>query len=75
LAYEIVEKTLSDLGISYTADDIHHAIETIKPLKHRMQICKKSDSITWYDDGKSTSAQSLSAALQSFHQPLVVICG
>lgn len=56
-------------------EDIIDAIWTIKPLKHRMQPIKTTGGITRYDDGKSTSAQSLGAALQSFDQPIIVICG
>ena len=53
---------------------IYKAISTIKPLKHRMQPIKEFNGVTWYDDGKSTSAQSLGAALSSFDKPIVVIC-
>ncbi len=40
-----------------------------------MQRLKTIEDITWYDDGKSTSAQSLGAALHSFAEPIIVICG
>lgn len=56
-------------------DEIRKAISTIKPLKHRMQPIKEINWITWYDDGKSTSAQSLWAALSSFDKPIITICG
>lgn len=39
-----------------------------------MQPIKTIDGITRYDDGKSTSAQSLGAALSSFDQPIIAIC-
>ena len=38
---------------------IYSAINTIKPLKHRMQPVKTIQDIIRYDDGKSTSSQSL----------------
>lgn len=53
---------------------IKDAIDTIKPLKHRMQPIKTIAWITWYDDGKSTSAQALWAALSSFNKPIITIC-
>ncbi len=56
-------------------NEIKKAISTIKPLKHRMQPIKEINWVTWYDDGKSTSAQSLWAALSSFDKPIIVICG
>jgi UDP-N-acetylmuramoylalanine-D-glutamate ligase len=40
-----------------------------------MQPIKTIAGITWYDDGKSTSSQSLGAALSSFEQPIIAICG
>lgn len=61
--------------IPMSEQQVQDAIATIKPLKHRMQPVKTTEGITRYDDGKSTSAQSLGAALQSFHEPLITICG
>lgn len=58
-----------------SGEDIKKAISTIKPLKHRMQPIKEINGVTWYDDGKSTSAQSLGAALSSFDKPIIAICG
>lgn len=62
-------------NISMSEQQVQDAIATIKPLKHRMQPVKTTEGVTRYDDGKSTSAQSLGAALQSFHEPLITICG
>lgn len=75
VAYQAVMALCDQAWLSVAPEALHTAIAQIKPLKHRMQPIKTIDNITRYDDGKSTSAQSLGAALQSFQQPMIVICG
>ncbi len=75
VAFQTITALCEQQYIELAPQSLHDAIGTIKPLKHRMQPVKTLDSITRYDDGKSTSAQSLGAALQSFHEPIIAICG
>lgn len=76
LTQEVIKKFLEKIAIDTVNDStITAAIWTIKPLKHRMQPIKTINWITRYDDGKSTSAQSLWAALSSFDKPIITICG
>lgn len=56
-------------------EQIQNALQTIYPLEHRLQPIKTTEGVTWYDDGKSTSAQSLGAALEAFAEPIIAICG
>ena len=55
--------------------DILSLLHDIHPLEHRLQDIKTIDDIHIIDDGISTSAQSLSVALLSFDQPVVLIAG
>ncbi|HMT27408.1 MAG TPA: UDP-N-acetylmuramoyl-L-alanine--D-glutamate ligase [Candidatus Absconditabacterales bacterium] len=48
---------------------------TIWPLPHRTQLIKTLDEIKFYDDSKSTSSHSLSAALEGFSEKIVLIAG
>lgn len=47
----------------------------IRPLPHRTQFIKTLDGIAIYDDSKSTSSHSLSAALEWFEQKIVLVAG
>jgi UDP-N-acetylmuramoylalanine--D-glutamate ligase len=75
LVYQVIKENISLLApdSTCTENDIQQAIGNVYPLKHRMQPVKTIDNIVRYDDGKSTSAQSLGAALESFHEPIVLI--
>jgi len=64
LAFSTVYAFCSLHHIAVTDNAIHQAIGMVLPLKHRMQPITTIDGITRYDDGKSTSAQSLGAALE-----------
>lgn len=75
LAFSTVYAFCTQHHIAVTDNAIHQAIGTVLPLKHRMQPVTTIDGITRYDDGKSTSAQSLGAALEWFTSPCVVMVG
>jgi UDP-N-acetylmuramoylalanine--D-glutamate ligase len=59
LAEVTVQKFCEMHDLIVTPDAIQQAIKTVLPLKHRMQPCQTIQGVTRYDDGKSTSAQSL----------------
>lgn len=73
LAFQAVRAFCDEFDIIATDDHIHHAISTVTPLKHRMQPYKTIQGITRYDDGKSTSAQSLGAGLAWFSEKVIVM--
>lgn len=77
LAFHVIQRACNEILwekiISW--ETIQWALENIYPLEHRLQPVKTIQNITWYDDGKSTSAQSLHAALESFNEPIIAICG
>lgn len=77
LAFQVILRTCNEIlwvG-TVSSDKINAALESTYPLEHRLQPVKTIQEITWYDDGKSTSAQSLGAALESFNEPIIAICG
>lgn len=75
VATQLVAKYLTDHDLEEKIYNIPQVLTTIKPLEHRMDPVKELNGITIYDDGKSTSSHSLSAALTSFDDPIVAICG
>jgi len=48
-------------------------ISGVEPLPHRLGLLREIDNIKIYDDGICTSSHSLSAALSSFEQKVVLI--
>lgn len=50
-------------------------LQNIDWLSHRIEFLKNIWWVDFYDDGKSTSSQSLRAALESFKKPIILIAG
>lgn len=77
LALQVVQKSCDEIlwNNIMRVEQIQNALQTIYPLEHRLQPIKTTEGVTWYDDGKSTSAQSLGAALEAFAEPIIAICG
>lgn len=50
-------------------------MKDIQPLEHRINLVKQIGKLRIYDDGKSTTVNSLKAALNSFDSDLVLIAG
>ena len=50
-------------------------LKSINGLPHRIEFFKEIGGVRFYDDSKSTSAQSLKAALGSFEKPVILIAG
>lgn len=51
------------------------ALKTIQPLDHRLKLLRKLGDVNIYDDGICTSSHSLSAALESFEDKVVLVAG
>jgi UDP-N-acetylmuramoylalanine--D-glutamate ligase len=61
----------------YVKDEwkIQEIIQEIPPLDHRLRLLKIIGDIKIYDDGICTSSQALHAALTSFDEKVLLICG
>lgn len=59
-----------------TVQQINTAIRNFKSLPHRLELVKKTQGITYYNDSLATTPQATIAALNSFNQqPIVLIAG
>lgn len=65
----ILNKNWLDISI----DELIELSKEVVPLDHRIQLVKETQGIKIYDDGKSTSANSLNAALNSFDEKVILI--
>jgi len=64
------------LRLGVTAKTLSSALPLIPPLPHRLQQISQKDGRIWIDDSKSTTAQSLYAALRAFSpQKIHLIAG
>lgn len=54
---------------------IAQAAHTFQGLPHRLELIGERDGVRWYDDSASTNPEPAIAAIQSFHEPLILIAG
>lgn len=64
---------LSNKWYEFSMDELLTLSKEINPLDHRIQLVREVNWIKIYDDGKSTSANSLNAALNSFEEKVILI--
>jgi len=74
-AYNILSVSLVAENIGMTLHRIKQIFPTITGLPHRLEEIAIIKGITFVDDSKATSAQSLKAALESFSQKVILIAG
>jgi UDP-N-acetylmuramoylalanine--D-glutamate ligase len=54
---------------------IIRSVKKFKPLEHRLETVRTVGGVTYYNDSFSTVPEPTIAALQSFHEPIVLIVG
>lgn len=72
-AYSLILKYIKDKELNISNNDILEKFYEIKPLSHRTEFIKQIWDIKIYDDGKSTTANSLRAWIQSFGEKIILI--
>lgn len=60
-------------GVSHSY--IKEVLRTFKGVEHRLEEVTVKDGITFINDSKATTVESLSFALQSFENPVILIAG
>lgn len=73
--YLVAQDIIKQLWLKVSDIELKDIINQIKPLSHRIQLVKNINWIDIYDDGKSTTANSLNAALSSFDKKVILIAG
>jgi len=56
-------------------DAIVEALQTFQGLEHRLEFVRRVRGVDYFNDSKATNVDALSAALQSFRRPIVLIAG
>ncbi len=58
-----------------SAEDMVRALQTIPTFEHALEVVREWQGITFVNDSKGTNVDATLKALQSFHEPLVLILG
>ncbi len=62
-----------ELGIEFEISRL--ALAEFGGLAHRIQYAECVDGVRYFNDSKSTSVEAIDTALQSFTEPVVLLCG
>ncbi|NPA52904.1 MAG: UDP-N-acetylmuramoyl-L-alanine--D-glutamate ligase [Aquificae bacterium] len=67
----------SAIALLYKVDlkTIKKQISTFEPLPHRLEFVKQINGVSFYNDSKSTTVQSLESAVKSFDKDIILILG
>lgn len=75
LAYKILEVYAKNRGLKVANDLLQGVIKKIPKQKFVLQYEGEINGVKIYNDSKSTHYLSLKASLNSFNQPVILICG
>lgn len=61
----------------FTVDEVAIArgLETFEGLPHRLNLVREVEGVQYYDDNFSSAPPAVKAAIRSFDQPEILICG
>ncbi|MGD9489234.1 MAG: UDP-N-acetylmuramoyl-L-alanine--D-glutamate ligase [Calditrichaceae bacterium] len=57
------------------ADDIRKVLTEFRGVEHRLEFVGEINGVKYVNDSKATTVESLSYALQSFREPIILIAG
>lgn len=66
---------LAAANAGVTAEVIINVLKSFKGVEHRLEFVNEIDGVKYINDSKATTVESLSFALQSFNEPVVLIAG
>ncbi|MDY7000870.1 MAG: UDP-N-acetylmuramoyl-L-alanine--D-glutamate ligase, partial [Thermodesulfobacteriota bacterium] len=58
-----------------TQRDVWEVLENFSPLPHRLRKVAEKNGVLFVDDSKSTTVESLRAAISSFERPILLLAG
>jgi UDP-N-acetylmuramoylalanine--D-glutamate ligase len=58
-----------------TPAGIQEGIDRFRGLPHRVTLVRQFNGVRYYDDSKATNVDAVARALESFHEPVVLIMG
>jgi UDP-N-acetylmuramoylalanine--D-glutamate ligase len=74
-----VANAMAAMGVGFlcgcSAEDMVRALQTTPTFEHALEVVREWQGITFVNDSKGTNVDATLKALQSFHEPLVLILG
>jgi UDP-N-acetylmuramoylalanine--D-glutamate ligase len=71
----VMGATLAALAAGLPVDAIREGVRAFRPLGHRLEPVSEIDGVAYVDDSKATNPGAVTAALQAFDRPIVLIAG
>lgn len=71
----IAAASLASLHHGADIDTIRMVVRQFSSLPHRLEFVKSVNGVDYYDDSFSTVPETTIAAINSFHQPIILILG
>ncbi|HOV05684.1 MAG TPA: UDP-N-acetylmuramoyl-L-alanine--D-glutamate ligase [Anaerolineaceae bacterium] len=62
-------------ALNFSPESLTTAVSSFTGVKHRLQIVREHQGVTWVNDSIATAPERTLAALRSFHEPLVLLLG
>tara|TARA_Y100001968_G_C19434508_1_gene758901 strand:+ start:1354 stop:2706 length:1353 start_codon:yes stop_codon:yes gene_type:complete len=76
--HDISNALAAALAATHAGADDEAIIETLRHfshLPHRIEMISENEGVRWYDDSKSTTPHSVTAALESFENVILIMGG
>lgn len=71
----VMAASLAAINAGVSHEQICEVLKTFKGVEHRLEFVATKEGITYVNDSKATTVESLRYALQSFNEPIVLITG
>ena len=67
--------SLATCLVDVPAESIADGLRTARPLPHRLEPVAVRNGVVWLNDSKATNVAATRSALESVHQPVVLLLG
>ena len=71
----VLAASLAALNAGVSREQIFEVLKSFKGVEHRLEFVATKKGISYVNDSKATTVESLGYALQSFNEPIVLITG
>jgi UDP-N-acetylmuramoylalanine--D-glutamate ligase len=71
----VMAAALAAMNAGISAEQIREVLGSFTGVEHRLEFVTKKNGVTFINDSKATTVESLGYALQSFAEPIILITG
>jgi UDP-N-acetylmuramoylalanine--D-glutamate ligase len=73
--YNSMAAVLAAQSVQASVPSIRATLRNFRGVEHRLEFVREVDGVTYVNDSKATNVDSVWYALQSFHEPIIVMLG